>query len=189
MTHNAKQTADVSRALNALRKMVRGLRQSAETVERDLGVSAAQLFVLRELAREPNQSVKELAVVTMTTHSTVSEVVGQLMAKGLISRAEDRADRRRSSLRLTARGTQLLRKAPRAIQEELVDGFALLRAGERKSLALGLEKWLAASGMSGMRSEMLFAKPLLARQRAASKRPPVLRRPRSEAKRRARKPQ
>jgi DNA-binding MarR family transcriptional regulator len=169
MTRDARQPADVSRALNALRKMVRGLRQSAETVERDLGVSAAQLFVLRELAREANQSVKELALVTMTTHSTVSEVVGQLIAKGLVSRAEDPTDRRRSSIRLTTRGSQLLRKAPRAIQEELVDGFALLRAGERKSLASGLEKWLAASGMSGVRSEMLFAKPLLARKRRARK--------------------
>jgi MarR family transcriptional regulator, organic hydroperoxide resistance regulator len=163
MPQPARQTAEVSRALNALRKMVRGLRQSAEMVERDLGVSAAQLFVMRELAREPNQSVKELAVMTMTTHSTVSEVVGQLITKGLVSRAEDQADRRRSSIRLTTRGSQLLRKAPRAIQEELVDGFSLLRAGERKSLATGLEKWLAASGMSAVKPGMFFASPLLAK--------------------------
>jgi MarR family transcriptional regulator, organic hydroperoxide resistance regulator len=174
MKRHAKQSADVSRALNALRKMVRGLRQSAEMVERDLGVSAAQLFVLRELARLPNQSVKELALVTMTTHSTVSEVVGQLIAKGLVRRAEDLADRRRSSIHLTTRGSQLLRKAPRAIQEELVDGFALLRASERRSLASGLEKWLAASGMSAVRPGMFFAKPLLTRRRgvnAARRRP------------------
>ena len=63
---------ELSRALNAVRRMVRGLRSAAEAIERELSVSAAQLFVLRELADFPNQSVKDLAAVTMTTHSTVS---------------------------------------------------------------------------------------------------------------------
>ena len=148
--------------------MVRGLRSAAETVERELNISAAQLFVLRELANLPDQSVKDLAAVTMTTHSTVSQVVGQLISKRLVTRTTDALDKRRSVLRLTARGSTLLRKAPRAIQEDLVDGFALLAPRERRSLAVGLEKWLAASGLSGVRPAMLFDKPL----RPLRKRPP-----------------
>ncbi|MEO8910287.1 MAG: MarR family transcriptional regulator [Gemmatimonadaceae bacterium] len=151
---------DVSRAINALRRMVRGLRSAAETVERELSVSAAQLFVLRELANLPDQSVKDLAAVTMTTHSTVSEVVGQLISKGLVTRTLDEHDRRRSVLRLTRHGTSLLRRAPRAIQEDLVDGFALLKPNERRGLAIGLEKWLDASGLSGVSPAMLFEKAL-----------------------------
>jgi DNA-binding MarR family transcriptional regulator len=159
-----KQTArppEVARALNALRKMVRGLRSAAETVERDFRISAAQLFVLSELAQIPDQSVKDLAAVTMTTHSTVSQVVGQLISKGLIARRADAFDGRRSVLRVTRQGAILLKKAPRAIQEDLVDGLATLRPAERRGLANGLEKWLAASGLSSVRSTMLFEKPLL----------------------------
>ena len=63
---------DVFRALNALRRMVRGLRSAAEMVERELRISAAQLFVLSELAQVPDQSVKDLAAVTMTTHKLYS---------------------------------------------------------------------------------------------------------------------
>jgi DNA-binding MarR family transcriptional regulator len=153
------ETEDVSRAINALRRMVRGLRSAAENVERQLSISAAQLFVLRELSNLPDQSVKDLATVTMTTHSTVSQVVGQLIAKRLVTRTTDKQDKRRSVLRLTRQGTGLLRKAPRAIQEDLVDGFALLTPQERRALALGLEKWLANSGLSGVRATMLFEKP------------------------------
>lgn len=151
----------VSRAINALRRMVRSLRSAAEAVERELNISAAQLFVLRELANLPDQSVKDLAAVTMTTHSTVSQVVGQLISKRLVTRTTDELDKRRSVLRLTRQGSTLLRKAPRAIQENLVDGFALLAPRERRSLAVGLEKWLVASGLSGVRPAMLFEKPLL----------------------------
>jgi DNA-binding MarR family transcriptional regulator len=150
---------DVGRAINALRRMVRGLRSAAENVERQLSISAAQLFVLRELASLPDQSVKDLATVTMTTHSTVSQVVGQLLAKKLVTRTTDERDKRRSVLRLTRQGTALLRKAPRAIQEDLVDGFALLTPQERRALAGGLEKWLAASGLAATRATMLFDKP------------------------------
>ena len=143
--------------------MVRGLRSAAEAVERDLRISAAQLFVLSELAQIPDQSVKDLAAVTMTTHSTVSQVVGQLISKGLVTRSADASDARRSVLRVTREGTTLLKKSPRAIQEDLIDGFFTLRPSERRGLAIGLEKWLEASGLGGVPSAMLFDKPLLNR--------------------------
>jgi len=155
-----KQT-DVSRALNAVRRLVRGLRSAAEAVERDLKISAAQLFVLRELDAAPDQSVKDLAAVTMTTHSTVSQVVAQLIAKRLVVRSVDALDGRRAALRVSRQGTNLLRRAPRAIQEDLIDGFARLRPAERRGLAIGLEKWLVATGLSGVPSTMLFDKPIL----------------------------
>jgi DNA-binding MarR family transcriptional regulator len=168
MPTKSGETQDVSRAINALRRMVRGLRSAAESVERKLSISAAQLFVLRELASLPDQSVKDLAGVTMTTHSTVSQVVGQLIAKRLVTRTTDKADRRRSVLRLTRQGTALLRKAPRAIQEDLVDGFALLTPQERRALASGLEKWLTTSGLSGVPATMLFEKRLLPRRKGVA---------------------
>src|ERR1700738_5221070 len=90
---------ELARALNSVRRMVRGLRSAAEAVERELKISGAQLFVLKELADVPDQSVKDLAAVTMTTHSTVSQVVGQLIAKGLVTRTSDASDRRRAVLR------------------------------------------------------------------------------------------
>ncbi|HKR07939.1 MAG TPA: MarR family transcriptional regulator [Gemmatimonadaceae bacterium] len=156
--------AEVARAINALRRMVRGLRAAAEAVERDLQISAAQLFVMTELSQSPEQSVKDLAAVTMTTHSTVSQVVSQLLAKGLVTRSVDPTDARRSVLRLTRQGSTLLRRSPRAIQQDLIEGFYNLRATERRSLASGLEKWLEASGLGGVPSSMLFDKPLVKRR-------------------------
>ena len=153
--------SDLSRALNALRRMVRGLRSAAEGIERELNVSAAQLFVLTQLGQVPDQSVKDLAVVTMTTHSTVSQVVGQLIAKGLVTRTADASDGRRSVLSLTRQGANLVKKSPRLIQADLIKGFGALRPSERRDLANGLERWLDTSGLGGVRSTMLFEKPLL----------------------------
>lgn len=162
---------DVVRAINALRRMVRGLRSAAEKVERELRISAAQLFVLSELAQMPDQSVKDLAAVTMTTHSTVSQVVSQLISKGLVTRTADETDARRAVLRVTRQGTNVLKKSPRAIQEDLIEGFDSLRPSERRGLANGLEKWLEASGLAGVPSTMLFEQPPLERPRGKAKRP------------------
>jgi DNA-binding MarR family transcriptional regulator len=152
---------ELARALNAVRRLVRGLRSAAEAVERELSVSAAQLFVLRELDQVPDQSVKDLAAVTMTTHSTVSQVVSQLIAKGLVTRTPDAADGRRAVLRVTRPGAALVKRSPRVIQKDLIAGFEALRPAERRGLASGLEKWLEASGFSHVTSRMLFDKPLL----------------------------
>jgi DNA-binding MarR family transcriptional regulator len=164
-----KRQPDVARALNALRRMVRGLRSAAESIERGLRISAAQLFVLSELAQVPDQSVKDLAAVTMTTHSTVSQVVGQLITKGLVTRTRDSSDARRSVLRLTRQGANLVKRSPRVIQADLIEGFAMLRPAERRGLANGLEKWLDASGMARVQSRMLFDKPLLEKRRSRSR--------------------
>src|SRR3954464_5219204 len=118
-----RKEKDVSRALNAVRRMVRGLRSAAEAVERDFRISAAQLFVLTELGSVPDQSIKDLAAVTMTTHSTVSQVVGQLISKGLVAKTTAATDARRAVLRLTPEGQSVLKRAPRAVQEDLIDGF------------------------------------------------------------------
>jgi DNA-binding MarR family transcriptional regulator len=153
------EQAEVARAINALRRMVRGLRSAAEAVERNARISAAQLFVLSELAQSSALSVKDLAGVTMTTHSTVSEVVSQLLAKRLVTRSVDPSDARRSALRLTRKGANVVRRSPRAIQQDLIEGFANLRASDRRCLADALERWLQASGLGTVPSAMLFDKP------------------------------
>jgi DNA-binding MarR family transcriptional regulator len=89
-----------------------------------------------------------------------------LIAKGLVTRSADTSDGRRSVLRLTRQGTNLVRQAPRAIQEDLIDGFVTLRPSERRGLTIGLEKWLTASGLGGVRSTMLFERPLLTKRPA-----------------------
>jgi len=169
MAKRKDREPELARALNAVRRLVRGLRSAAEAVERELSVSAAQLFVLRELDQVPDQSVKDLAAVTMTTHSTVSQVVGQLITKGLVTRTPDAADGRRAVLRVTRPGAALVKRSPKVIQADLIEGFAALRPTERRGLANGLEKWLAASGFSHVPSRMLFDKPLLTKRKTGGK--------------------
>jgi DNA-binding MarR family transcriptional regulator len=104
----------------------------------------------------------------MTTHSTVSQVVSQLISKGMVTRTPDPTDGRRAVLRLTRAGASLIKRAPRVIQTDLIKGFGTLRQAERRALANGLEKWLDASGLARTPPRMLFDRPLLGKSNGRS---------------------
>lgn len=107
-------------ALQDLRRLVQGIRTTSHTVERSFGITGAQLFVLRELALEPGASIRRLADRTLTDPSSVSVVVGRLVARGLVARTRDTADARKSSLVVSKQGRSLLARAPEPYQNRLI---------------------------------------------------------------------
>lgn len=98
--------------LNGVRRLDRGLRLAAREVERGTGMSAAQLFVLEQLAREPAASIGQLASRTLTDRSSVSVIVDRLVAARLVTRAKATGDRRRAEVRITRAGRDVLDRAP-----------------------------------------------------------------------------
>jgi DNA-binding MarR family transcriptional regulator len=74
------------------------------------------------------------------TKGTVSQTVMALARKGLVSKRQDRADRRSVSLRLTARGEALLARHPLT---EILQAISGLPCGTRAALGEGLARLLA----------------------------------------------
>lgn len=167
----AKRDGDVVRAMDSLRRIVQVLRASALRVEQDVGISGAQLFVLASIGAESGQSIGDISTRTATRQSTVSEVVARLVALRLVSRARSRDDGRRVVLTVTARGAELLARAPTTPQTDLVDAFEGLPAATRRTLAAGLERWSVAAGLGAGTPAMLFEAPRGAARRTARARP------------------
>jgi DNA-binding MarR family transcriptional regulator len=142
--------------MNSLRRLVRALRITAHGAVRNAGTSAAQLFVLRQIALSPGQSVSELTARTLTTQSTTSEVVARLVEAGLVRRRASEGDARRAELTLTARGAAAVDGAPETAQERLVASLARLSAAERRTLADAMERWLDVAGFTDTPATMFF---------------------------------
>jgi DNA-binding MarR family transcriptional regulator len=147
---------DVRTVLDAIRRIVRDLRESSRAAEKRTGVGAAQLFVLQVLAREGALSVNELAARTMTHQSSVSVVVTRLVESGLVTRARSRADGRRHELAVTAAGRAVLGRAPAATPERLILGIRALAAPQRRRLAEGLTALVAAMDLATTPPPMFF---------------------------------
>jgi DNA-binding MarR family transcriptional regulator len=147
---------DTMRIMDALRRIVRELRVAAHGSEVDLGVSAAQLFVLRKLLADPGQSMSDLAQRTQTSQSSVSEVVARLVSRGFVARHPAASDRRRVELTLTPEGRSAAARAPRTIQERLLAGLDQLDQEQRHVLATGMDAWLSAAGLGDVPPTMFF---------------------------------
>ena len=146
-SRTASSDRDLTAGLAALNALVDALRVGSRGIERRLGISGAQLFVLQKLAEGPVGSLNELAARTFTHQSSVSVVVTRLVARGLVARTAYPDDARRVTLALTPRGRALLRKAPQTLQSRVLASLERLSRSERKALVEGLERLVREAGI------------------------------------------
>ena len=74
------------------------------------GVSDTQCFVLVEIGRKANISVKELAKILRLDKSGISRTVEELVQKGYVERKPSKEDRRYVVLNLTDKGNERFNK-------------------------------------------------------------------------------
>ena len=148
--------SDAARAMDDLRRLVRVLRTGSSEIQRSTGISSAQLFTLRQISRRTGQSLSDLAGSTLTTPSSVSEVVSKLVKRGLVTRDSAPDDRRRAELRVTPAGLKVLAAAPETPQEKLLAGLVSMGPARQRELAAGLEEWLKSAGLDNLPPTMFF---------------------------------
>jgi DNA-binding MarR family transcriptional regulator len=155
-TSTASASTQVEPVFNALRRLVHALHSASREAERKLGVTGAQLFVLAQLRDSPALSINALAERTMTHQSTVSVVVRRLVRRRLVKKVRATEDARRVELTLTPTGRALLRRAPEAAQLRLMRAIEEVPTAERRALARGLAKLVAALGASEAPAALFF---------------------------------
>lgn len=149
------ETLDFMRLIWALDH---GLQSLSKRMQASLGLTGPQRVALRVLGRGPGMSAGTLATILRLHPSTLTGILQRLEGRGLVWRAVDPTDRRRSRLELTARGRRL--NVPTQGTVEDVVGRILARnskarvrvaAGLLETVAEGFLKAAARPGKSGLR--------------------------------------
>jgi len=153
----AAERRAVHEVLDAIRRILRAIRLASARVEREAGVSGAQLFLLHRLADAPAGSVNELAARVHADQSSVSVLVRRLVERKLISRRRSGRDARRVELSLSPSGRALVRRAPPAPQQRLLDALRRLSAPRQRRLAALLGEFVDQLGAAREPAEMLYA--------------------------------
>lgn len=162
----ARAEASVGKALEAVRRLVRALRLSANRARESVGVSSAELFILRALNDGgPAASLNELAARTYTDQSSASPVVERLRRRRLIRRRRSAIDGRRVTIELTDSGRALLQRAPLPPQAGVITALHRMSGAERDSLARGLGRLVVEMGLDHGQGAMLFEEPSRVRDR------------------------
>ena len=137
----------VEQVMNGIRTIVRALRVETRAIERELGISLAQLWVLQLLNQRPAKTLSELAVATATHQSSVSVVVRRLVDAGLVVRTAGLVDKRHRSVEITEAGRRLVERAPKTVTAGLVGALRALAPDDRERLAELMTEWLTGAGL------------------------------------------
>jgi DNA-binding MarR family transcriptional regulator len=147
--------ADVRATLDAIRRLVQGIRSPSRRDADAAGLTAAELFVLHALRDAPAQSLNELAARTYTDQSTASPVVERMRRRGLIKRERSSEDARRVVIALTAAGRAAVERAPEAPQSAMIAALARLPTRDRRALARGLTRLVIEMGLEHERAMLI----------------------------------
>ncbi|MBC7532253.1 MAG: MarR family transcriptional regulator [Oligoflexus sp.] len=121
--------------LDSCRHLVSLIHIASRATEKNLGLSAAQLYVLRKLQQSDHHlSLSDIAAITHTHQSSVSVVVKKLIEKGLVASKSAKDDARRLELKVTAKARKLLESSPEAVQDRLIRAIQTLRQDDAEHL-------------------------------------------------------
>ncbi|HWE60113.1 MAG TPA: MarR family winged helix-turn-helix transcriptional regulator [Chloroflexota bacterium] len=105
---NDEPTVVLEEALDAYRQFAHALCRATHTAWLELDLSIGQLKGLLVVAARDAVIVGDLAELVGIGRPAASHLVDQLYHRGLITRTEDPVDRRRSQVRLTTKGSELI---------------------------------------------------------------------------------
>lgn len=96
-----------------------GLEKGVNSVVRPIGLASAHWFVLHQLMRTESATMSELSVATGTPAPTMTRLVDKLIEHSYVYRAVDGDDRRRTLVRISPRGRDLVREWSPAVSQAL----------------------------------------------------------------------
>ncbi|MGK5070323.1 MarR family winged helix-turn-helix transcriptional regulator [Janthinobacterium sp. RT4P48] len=130
-------------ALQNMRVVMRAAQRHSAQIEKQCGVSGAQLWVMQELLERPGLRMGELAARMSIHQTTASNLVDALVKKAYVRKARDQPDQRVVTLTLTQQGQVVIASAPQPARGLLPSALSQLDAASLAHLNQGLSALLA----------------------------------------------
>ena len=133
--------------LQRFRQVFTATRAHYQQVEKVVGLGGAQVWALGIVAARPGIGVGGLARALHVHQSTASNLVRNLVDRGLLSTARNDNDRRTVQLRLLPAGADLLKRAPGPVTGLLVQALEGLDLDTLTRLESDLSRLIQVMGI------------------------------------------
>ena len=136
---DSKDGVQYLRILQKFRIIVRAAQKYSQRVEKLLGVSGAQLWILKEIDMDRRLRVGEIAKRLAIHQTTTSNLLDVLEKKGMVCKTRLPTDQRIVNLSLTEDGRSLLRKAPELSRGLLPEALSQMKSDDLDQLGKSLD--------------------------------------------------
>lgn len=145
-TKGGDEPADLA-TLKKLRVVIRAAQRHSAWIEKQCGVSGAQLWIMQELHEAPGLRIGEIAHRLAVHQTTVSNLVDDLVKRDYAIKKRDPDDQRAVKLALSDKGASLLAQAPRPARGVLPEALRQLSPERLAQLDEGLQGLLDSIGL------------------------------------------
>lgn len=149
---------DEARRLSILKKLrvvIRSAQRHSSWIEKQCGVSGAQLWIMHELDATPGMRVGQIAERLAIHQTTASNLLDELQKKTHVIKTRDVNDQRVVRLTLSDNGRQLLAMAPKPARGLLPCALLQMNGAALQQLDAGLQGLLDSVGLLDEESGML----------------------------------
>lgn len=129
-------------ALKRLRIVIRAAQRHSNWIEKQCGVTGAQLWVMQELRESPGLRVGDVAERLAIHQTTTSNLVDTLVKKGYVTKTRDTQDQRVVKLALSDSGEGVITRAPMPARGLLPESLQKLDAKQLRELNNSLQALL-----------------------------------------------
>ena len=129
-------------ALKKLRIIIRTAQRHSNWIEKQCGVTGAQLWVMQELHESPGLRVGDVAQKLAVHQTTTSNLVDALAKKGYVAKTRDAEDQRVVKLVLSEKGEAIICRAPVPGRGLLAESLQKLDAQQLDDLNKSLQALL-----------------------------------------------
>lgn len=133
--------------LKKIRIVIRAAQRHSAWIEKQCGVSGAQLWVMQELQEAPGLRVGEIANKMAVHQTTVSNLLDTLEKRCYVVKTRDPNDQRAVRLFLSEEGAELLEHAPKPARGLLPEALRQLTPECLLQLNQGLQGLLDSIGV------------------------------------------
>ena len=123
-----------------LRKISQAIEMRSKRLERQAGITASQLLILRGVAAAPDFSVGEIARDVSLSQGTVTGILERMEKRGLVIREKSVEDRRRVLVRITDPGKAMLDRALPLMGEPFARRFNRLPSWKQTMILSALQQ-------------------------------------------------
>jgi DNA-binding MarR family transcriptional regulator len=145
--------------LRKLRRVFNSIKGHFRDVEKKAGVAGAQVWALSVIRDKPGVGVNELARAMDIHQSTASNLIKPLIERGMVVAVRAENDRRALHLKITAKGSAVLKKAPAPVTGVLPDALSKLDLETLMRLDQDLTGLIAILGEDRRSEKMPLGQP------------------------------
>lgn len=133
-----------------LRKIMRSISLESKKIEKQFGITIVQFLCLQFLSEQDGYKAtsSQLKEYLNLNASTTSGIISRLELKGYLAKLPKTADKRKTTVILTAKGEEVLKTTPTTLQKRLNSGLEKMSKEEIGQLEHCIERLVLLFGVT-----------------------------------------